>query len=182
MGTAIVLIAFGVLARLVPHPSNAVPLGALALYAGAKLPRRWALAVPLGALLLSDLALGDGSVRPFLHPTKLAIYVTYILIALAGRLRPGAASPAVRCGMAAGASVLFFVTTNFAVWATDDGTMYPPTSAGLAACYLAGIPFFRNNLMAELIGTGLLFGLFDPIACWIAARWAKRPALAANID
>ncbi len=46
--------------RLVPHPPNFTPIGAMALFSGAMLGRRGiiALAAPLGALLLSDLALG----------------------------------------------------------------------------------------------------------------------------
>ena len=45
--------------RLVPHPPNFTPIGAMALFSGAYLGRRWlAFAAPLGALLLSDLVLG----------------------------------------------------------------------------------------------------------------------------
>jgi hypothetical protein len=36
MTTAVLLILFGALTRLLPHPPNAVALGALALYAGAR--------------------------------------------------------------------------------------------------------------------------------------------------
>jgi hypothetical protein len=37
--------------------------------------------------------------------------------------------------------------------------MYPKTLSGLAACYVAALPFFRNNIVAELICSSLLFGL-----------------------
>ena len=43
MRKAFFLIAIGAIYRLVPHPWNLVPMGALSLYAGASLPRRWAL-------------------------------------------------------------------------------------------------------------------------------------------
>jgi hypothetical protein len=36
--------------------------------------------------------------------------------------------------------------------------MYPRTVEGLAACYVAAIPFFRNSLAGDLLYTGLLFG------------------------
>jgi len=42
MTTAILLVLLGALSRLIPHPPNFVALGALALYSGARLPRRWA--------------------------------------------------------------------------------------------------------------------------------------------
>ena len=41
-------------------------------------------------------------------------------------------------------SVLFFLVTNFAMWA--GGQIYPLTATGLAACFVAAIPFFRNSL------------------------------------
>ena len=45
--------------RLVPHPPNFTPIGAMALFSGAYFGRRWlAFAAPLGALLLSDAVLG----------------------------------------------------------------------------------------------------------------------------
>ena len=39
MTTAVLLVLLGALSRLLPHPPNFVPLGALALYSGARLPR-----------------------------------------------------------------------------------------------------------------------------------------------
>jgi hypothetical protein len=56
------------------------------------------------------------------------------------------------------ASLLFFVITNFAVWAF--GTMYPKSAAGLAECYIAALPFFRYTLAGDLSCTLLLFGGF----------------------
>ena len=53
MTTAVLLTLLGALSRLIPHPPNFVALGALALYSGARLPRRWAWAVPLLALALA---------------------------------------------------------------------------------------------------------------------------------
>jgi hypothetical protein len=53
---------------------------------------------------------------------------------------------------------LFYVVTNFAVWA--GGHLYPRTGAGLASCYLAAIPFFRNSLIGDMAFAALLFGGF----------------------
>ena len=63
--------------------------------------------------------------------------------------------------IAAGAiasSILFFAVTNFGVWLVMD--YYPKTAAGLAACYVAAIPFFQNTLASDLFYAGLLFGGF----------------------
>ena len=63
MTTAVLLVLLGALSRLLPHPPNFVALGALALYSGARLPRRWAWAVPLAAMALSDFFLDFGTGR-----------------------------------------------------------------------------------------------------------------------
>jgi hypothetical protein len=54
-------------------------------------------------------------------------------------------------------STSFFLLSNFMVWAR--GALYPHTQAGLAACYTAGIPFYRNDLVSTAITAGALFGL-----------------------
>ena len=45
-------------------------MGAVALYAGARLPRRWAWVVPIAAMALADLALDYGHHRPILDLTR----------------------------------------------------------------------------------------------------------------
>jgi len=42
------------------------------------------------------------------------------------------------------------------VWAT--GALYPHTMAGLSACYLAGIPFYRNQVLGDVVYTVAIFG------------------------
>jgi hypothetical protein len=137
-------------ARLMPHPPNFTPLGALALFGGASFgSKRAALLVPLAALFLSDLALGFSFITP-------VVYAAFLLIVGLGfwlRRRPNAT----RIALAAVAgAVLFFGLTNFGVWAM--GTLYPQTWAGLADCYLAAIPFFRHTLVSNLAYSALLFG------------------------
>ena len=138
--------------RLVPHPPNFTPIGAMALFGGAYFGRRaLAFAAPLGALLISDAVIGFHSGMPFVY-ASVAI-VVLLGIAVRGRMTP------LRIGAAAVlSSVLFFTLTNFGVWLADG--MYPQTLAGLAACYAAAIPFFQNTLAGDLVFTALLFGGF----------------------
>ena len=141
--------------RLLPHPLNFAPIGAMALFGGAHLRHRgWALALPLGAMLLSDAALEATTGWGF-HRLMPAVYGSFALIVVLGfllRSRPGVLPVA---SAAVGASVLFFTTTNFAVWAQLD--TYPPTAAGLAACYVAALPYFWNTLAGDLFYSAVLF-------------------------
>jgi len=138
--------------RLVPHPPNFAPIAAMALFGGAYLGRRsLAFVAPLAAMLLSDLLLG-------FHPYMWATYLGVALIVLIGWAVQQRIAP-VRVGVAAVASsLLFFLLTNFAVWLQSG--FYPPTLAGLTACYVAAIPFFQNTLAGDLFYAALLFGGF----------------------
>jgi len=171
MTTALLLVLLGALSRLIPHPPNFVAMGAIALYAGARLPRRWAWAVPIAAMAASDLAIDWGTGRRAITLVRLAVYGSFALMVLAGRLLARNACAGRLAALAAGGAVFFFLTTNFAVWASL-GT-YPPTPEGLAAAYVLAIPWFWNTLAAELAGTAALFGL-DALARREAARRAVR--------
>jgi len=139
--------------RLVPHPPNFTPIGAMALFSGAMLGRRGviALAAPLGALLLSDAILG-------FYPGMAVNYLAVGLIVLLGSRALREVAPLRLLGSALAASILFFVVSNLGVWAMSG--MYPLTAAGLAACFVAAIPFFQNTLAGDLFYSALLFGGF----------------------
>jgi hypothetical protein len=139
--------------RLVPHPPNFTPIGAMALFSGAYLGRKDAIALvaPLAALLLSDLVLG------FYHG-MLTVYFSVALIAVIGAVALKQRSPIRIGGAALASSVLFFILTNFGMWLSSG--FYPRTTAGLEACFIAAIPFFQNTVAGDLFYAGLLFGGF----------------------
>jgi vitamin B12 transporter len=157
MTTAVLLVLLGAFSRLLPHPPNFVALGALALYSGARLPRRSAIFVPLLAMALSDAVLDFGTGRAVLSPGRLTTYAAFAAIVFIGRLARGPARVGRLAGLSIAASSLFFLASNFEVWAF--GHMYPKTAAGLALCFTAAVPFFWNTLAADLLGTAALFGL-----------------------
>ena len=141
--------------RLVPHPPNFTPIGAMALFSGAYFGRRTivlAFAAPLAAMLLSDAILGFYS----------GFWITYLAVAtivLLGSLALTSRS-VLRIGLAAVAgSIMFFLVSNFGTWALSG--MYAHTFAGLAACYVAAIPFFQNTVAGDLFYATLLFGGFS---------------------
>jgi hypothetical protein len=157
--------------RLVPHPPNFSPIGAMALFSGAYLGRRWiALAAPLGALLLSDLILGfyNGMIVQYVA-TALAVAIGWAVI--------GQDRGIVRvAGGALGSALAFFLLTNFGVWASSG--MYPHSLAGLGACYVAALPFFQSSLAGDVSWTALLFGGFALAERGLPALRDRAPARA----
>jgi hypothetical protein len=159
MWTAVGLVGFAALMRLVPHPWNFTPVGAMALFGGAVLGRAaFAFGVPLAAMALSDVALNllawlTGG--PAMTPSPWT-YAAFVLIGAIGFALRGRRSLGMLAGASIGGSVLFFAVTNFGVWMAGFG--YPPTLAGLAACFTAAIPFFANTLLGDLFWNAVLFG------------------------
>ncbi|MFI5459158.1 MAG: DUF6580 family putative transport protein [Isosphaerales bacterium] len=175
MLTAIALTVLAILCRLcspILHTWNFVPIGAVALYAGSRLPRRWAWLVPVAALILSDIALDYGTQRPLLELTRWTVYATIATTSLLGPLsnRPKIGRWLLPF-LSLGGSTLFFLTTNLATWA--EGLNYPLTMPGLVQCYVFALPFFGSTILADLLGTGLLFGL-GPVFERLAERLAQR--------
>jgi hypothetical protein len=138
--------------RLIPHPPNMTSITAMALFGGAMFAdRRLAFVIPLAALLLSDLLLG-------FHDQMFVVYGSFALIVCIGLWLQRHRSGATIIGAALVSSLLFFLITNFGVWALDN--MYPRTFAGLIACYTAALPFLRNTLEGDVFYTLVLFGGF----------------------
>ena len=154
--------------RLVPHPPNFTPIGAMALFSGAYLGRRGAVALvaPLGALFLSDLVLGFYRGMP-------TVYFSVALIVIIGWMALRRVSPIRVGGAAIASSVLFFVLTNFGMWLFSG--FYPRTLAGLEACYIAAIPFFQNTVAGDLFYAAVLFGGFALLERTVPAL-GSRPA------
>ena len=96
--------------RLVPHPPNFTPIGAMALFSGAYLGRRGlAFVAPLAALLLSDAVIGFYRGMDF-------VYASVALIVVIGWWVSSRRTP-LRIGAAALAgSISFFAITNFGMW------------------------------------------------------------------
>lgn len=144
--------------RLIPHPPNFTPMAAMALFGGAYFSsKKGAFAVPLSAMVLSDLILGFVTYDyGWFHATMPFIYGSFALTVCLGFWVRHRRTP-LRIGLAALISaVLFFVISNFGVWLT--GGLYPRTLEGLVTCYIAAIPFFRNTLGGNVAYTITLFG------------------------
>lgn len=166
---ALVLIALGVAARFLPHPANFAPIGAIAIFSGIYLPKKWAVILPLAAMFFSDLFIGF-----YAWPIMLSVYLSLAIMGLIGLLvRRNKKLSTILGGTILG-SVIFYLVTNGAVWAF--GSLYPQTAAGLAQSYYMAIPFFRNSLLGDLFYTGTLIGAYEMVMLWQARRqFVKQP-------
>jgi hypothetical protein len=146
------LISVDVLARILPHAPNFVPIAASALFAGVVFRMRpLAFVVPLAAMAVSDCVLGFYDWR-----VMIVVYTALTVPAALGLLACRFRLPLVVFPLAVSSSVIFFLATNFAVWMFSG--MYVHNLAGLGMCYIAALPFFENALMGDLFWTTILFG------------------------
>ncbi len=159
-----ILVLLAVFSRLVPHPLNFTPIGALGLFAGAYIVDKRVWLLPLCALLLSDFFIG------FYEPiAMLFVYLGFAFSAFLGRLLLSEKRSLLRLGGAAFSSAtLFFIVSNFGTWLS--GTLYPISLSGLLECYVMAIPFYGNTLLGDLFYVGVLFGIFEGTQVWMKKR------------
>ncbi len=149
------IVVLATLARLLPHPPNFTPVGALGLYTGAYADRIAAWIVPVIALFISDLILG------LYDPVSmLFVYIGFMLSMYIGKRLLSQKRHVLNIVTACFASaLLFFLVSNLGVW--FSGTLYPMTLSGLLTCFLAAIPFFGYTLAGNLVYGAAMFGLFE---------------------
>lgn len=150
------MVVLGAAARLAPHPWNFTFIMTIGLFAGSKASKTsTGVLVTLLALALSDAALG-------FYPGFWYIYAAALIPVFIGRFirkRSGAGAIA---AAALASSLSFFLITNFVVWATSQ--MYPHTTSGLLACYVAGLPFLRNQILGDAFYAVAIFGGYAAIS------------------
>ena len=185
----LVLFAAAVLYRLLPvllgmklqQPEwlpNFSPMAALCLCGAAFLPRRLAIAVPLVALLGTDLVLNPHYRYTLFTLEFLSRIVAFAaVIALGWRLRknprPGVILPAMLAG-----SLFFYIVTNTASWLTLTEPSYAKSAAGWLQALTTGLPgyaptwtFLRNSIVSDLLFTALF------LACM---HWSRQSAPASE--
>ena len=156
------LAAIGIVGRWAAPTWNFTPLAAVTVIGGFYFRNALAaILLPVTVLAISDLALP-------MHdslPVMLSVHVMMLVPLLLGRLvrRKQGWQQIVMWGMCGVVpATAFYLVTNFAVWAFKSS--YEPTLAGLAACYTAGLPFYRAMLAGDLFFLGIL------LVCFAAAR------------
>ncbi len=160
---AFLVVLLAALTRFVPYAVHGVGMNFTAvwgglLFFGSRRPR-WQSAFAVVVLALSDVCLTTLVFGLHFHITSyLVTWAWYAAVCLIGSAL--LCKPSV-LGVAAGvlaSSTGFFLLSNFMVWA-GSVRMYPHTATGLVACYVAGFPFYLNDLVSTTLTAGALFGL-----------------------
>jgi len=166
ISTIALLTLFAAFSRLIPHPPNFAPIGAMALFGAAYFSQRYlAFVIPIISMWLSDLLLNNVVYGQYfdhfvwVYDGFYWTYGAFIIIGLVGFVLLKRVKPQILFVASLSASVLFFLISNFGVWAS--GTMYPHSFSGLISCYAAGMPFFKNTLLGDLVYCSVLFGAFE---------------------
>ena len=145
--------------RIVPHPLNFAPIGALALFGGAYFSsKRAAFAFPLLAIVAGDVFTGFHRLIPYVYASVL------VSVAIGFWLRRNKSVSRIGAATLAGA-IQFFLITNFSVWFSSIGN-YPKNLGGLVECYVRGVPLFWNTLAGDAFYVALLFGVMA-----LAEKW-----------
>lgn len=165
-GVLSLLILLSAFSRLIPHPPNFAPIGAMALFGAAYFSKKYiALIIPIIAMWLSDMVLNNVVYGQYFdhfvwfYQGFYWTYGSFVLISLIGFLLLKKVKVQTVLVGSLSSSILFFLVSNFGVWLS--GNMYPKDLNGLMTCYTAAIPFFKNTLMGDLVYCGILFGSFE---------------------
>lgn len=135
--------------------SGFTPIFAIALFSGLIIRQRdFSFLFPLVALFLSDLTiqiLYSKGLFPYqgFYDGQWINYLILLSATLIGWALRG--NNYLKLGVGAiAAPTLFFLISNFQVWAGPQ-TSYPKNFSGLMTCYEAGLPFYKNALIATLV-------------------------------
>lgn len=133
--------------RLLPHLANITSVGGLFIFAGAFVkPRTLSFALPVVALMISDLIIG-------LHGTLFYVYGGFLFMGFLSMFMSShmGSSRLKRHSILAlisiTATLSFFFISNFGVWHMES--LYSKDLNGLINCYLMGLPFLYRQLWAD---------------------------------
>ncbi|MBI5798900.1 MAG: hypothetical protein HZB10_03135, partial [Candidatus Yonathbacteria bacterium] len=97
------------------------------------------------------------------------VYGSFALVTWFGQQLRSASRPAQVIVGSASASLFFFLTTNFAVWAWTP--MYEKTWGGLMLSYTFAIPFFRNMFVGDLFYTTSFIAIIVAVQHLVFAKY-----------
>ncbi|MBS4043403.1 MAG: hypothetical protein KGZ59_06260 [Chitinophagaceae bacterium] len=162
------IITVSVLYRVSPlRDYGFAPQLAIALFSGYLFSnnKKWAFILPLMSMFLSDVLyevlynynLSD--IKGFYGFEQVLNYSFILVLTGIGFFIKKAKVSRIASASIAGPTV-YFLISNFAVWAGNGGYQHPKTLAGLIACMTEGLPFYKNSLVGTLLFSTILFGSY----------------------
>ena len=142
------------------------PQLSMALFAGAIInDKKWAFAFPIFSMIICDLAyqflyLKGLTTLPGFYQGQITNYVLFAGLVVVGFFMKKVsivnvvAFSLIEC-------VLYFIFSNFFVWAFGGGWDRPKTFPGMIQCYVDALPFFGNSILSTLVCSGILFGTYQ---------------------
>ncbi|NNE26529.1 MAG: hypothetical protein HKN09_06775 [Saprospiraceae bacterium] len=168
-------IGIAALFRLFPHPPNVTPVAAMAFVGGAYFTKKyWGFLLPIIALFLSDLVINNTIARPFFtdhvgfvffSDYMIPVYIAFVLTAAIGMVMHASGMFKKIVFGALFSSIAFFFITNIGSWMSS--AFYPKTFAGLLLCLEAGVPFFRNTAMGNLMFFSVIILAIEAIKSYV---------------
>ena len=113
-----------------------------------------ALLLPLVVLFISDIVIGL-----YESCINVRVYGAFVLIDIMVFIKKKVSVLTVTASSLS-ASIIFFLVSNFAVWA--EGAWYPKSFNGLMQCYTMAIPFFKYEILGTLAFTSVFFITYYP--------------------
>ncbi|MDB9820652.1 hypothetical protein OAC32_01115 [bacterium] len=152
----LVIAAF--VSRIAPHYPNFTAMGALA-FMGASQSRNLfkTIALSFAVLMASDLLINNliypsGSFV-LMYKGSIWTYAGFIVYAVAGHYAKSGAKGIV--ALIAG-SVGFFLLSNLGVFLSEF-SLFPRTTSGLVATYVAGLPFYAPELISTALFSAIAY-------------------------
>ena len=184
IGVLMMLALIGVIGQIVPHAPNFAPVGATALFAGFFFrSKRIAILAPAVAIICHDIVLNPynfgvavfvitGLMFPVLWGSVLRCEIPERI--QRSRIFRLLYAPLLLGGCSFVSSIVFFVLSNFGVWAFTG--MYPLTVSGIITCYSAALPFFRYTVTGDFFYGAIFFGSY--VCAYKVAQWKRVPKTA----
>ncbi len=143
------LIVLGVIGRFVFIEYIGIPnfeiITTISLIAGIYLGGMYIAVIPLSVIFISDLIIGNNFILLF-------TWSAFLFISLVGYFFRNKVKKNIIIGsisVSLLSSIFFYLYTNFGWWIMSG--MYEHTLSGLLRCYYMALPFFRNNLVGNLV-------------------------------
>ncbi len=151
------IIILGITFRIFLNEKIGIPnfeaITALSLLSGSFLGGIYGALIPLLIMFFSDIYFGNNLVYRF-------TWSAFIIIGILGNIVKGSSKYYYLkiTGLGVFSVLFFYLWTNFGWWMISG--MYPMNFQGLTQCYIAGLPFLKNQLSSALIFTPILASVF----------------------